>query len=83
MEPDLATLATTPSGMAPAGMVSNFVNPKSRAWNVQVTIGVTLLPAIVLVVLRIYARIGLARRLWIDDCTSSSTKIWRMTWKLT
>ncbi|KAI1174756.1 hypothetical protein F4777DRAFT_579648 [Nemania sp. FL0916] len=67
MEPDLATLAATPSGMAPEGMVSNFVDPVSRAWNVQVTIGITLLPAILLVVLRIYARLGLARSLWVDD----------------
>ncbi|KAJ8120095.1 hypothetical protein ONZ43_g3108 [Nemania bipapillata] len=70
MEPDWATLAITPGGTAPAGMTSNLIDPVSRAWNVQLTIGITLIPALLLVVLRIYARLVLARSLWIDDCTS-------------
>lgn len=72
MEPDWATLSTTPGAMAPAGMTSNLINPESRAWNVELTIGITLIPAILLVGLRLYARLGLARSLGIDDCTSGS-----------
>ncbi|KAI0441221.1 hypothetical protein F4803DRAFT_552306 [Xylaria telfairii] len=67
MEPDRATLAITPAAMAPAGMTSNLIDPESRAWNVEFTIGITLLPALVLVALRIYARLGLARSLGVDD----------------
>ncbi|KAI1148152.1 hypothetical protein F4825DRAFT_434960 [Nemania diffusa] len=67
MEPDWATLSTTPGAMAPAGMTSNLINPESRAWNVELTIGITLIPAILLVGLRLYARLGLARSLGIDD----------------
>ncbi|KAI0104648.1 hypothetical protein GGR51DRAFT_224111 [Nemania sp. FL0031] len=64
---DYATLATTPGAMAPPGTTSNLINPESRAWNVELTIGITLLPAIILVVLRIYARLRLARSLGVDD----------------
>ncbi|GAW13346.1 hypothetical protein ANO14919_027290 [Xylariales sp. No.14919] len=64
---DRATLAVTPAAMAPAGMTSNLVNPVSRSWHVELTIGITLAPAIFLVALRIYARLGLARNLGIDD----------------
>ncbi|KAI3325463.1 hypothetical protein HD806DRAFT_552739 [Xylariaceae sp. AK1471] len=67
MEPDWAHLAVTPAAMAPPGMTSNFINPESRAWNVELTIGITLIPAIILVALRIYARLGLARSLGVDD----------------
>ncbi|KAI0537447.1 hypothetical protein GGR58DRAFT_502153 [Xylaria digitata] len=67
MELDRATLAVTPAAMAPAGMTSNLVNPESRAWQVELTIGITLAPALFLVPLRIYARLGLARNLGIDD----------------
>ncbi|KAI1757572.1 hypothetical protein F4782DRAFT_525381 [Xylaria castorea] len=67
MEPDRATLAVTPAGMHPAGMTSNLIDPESRAWNVELTIGITLGPAIFLVALRIYARLGLARSLGVDD----------------
>lgn len=74
MEPDRATLAITPAAMAPAGMTSNLIDPESRAWNVEFTIGITFLPAIVLVALRIYARLGLARSLGVDDCMSDSKR---------
>ncbi|KAI0458214.1 hypothetical protein F5B21DRAFT_460215 [Xylaria acuta] len=67
MDPDRATLAVTPGGMPPAGMTSNLIDPESRAWNVELAIGVTLGPAIFLVALRIYARLGLARSLGVDD----------------
>ncbi|KAF2966226.1 hypothetical protein GQX73_g7331 [Xylaria multiplex] len=67
MELDRATLAVTPAAMAPAGMTSNLINPESRAWHVELTIGITLAPALFLVPLRIYARLGLARNLGIDD----------------
>ncbi|KAI8947537.1 hypothetical protein F4801DRAFT_582266 [Xylaria longipes] len=67
MEQDRATLAVTPAGMPPPGMTSNLIDPESRAWNVTITIGLTLGPAIVLVALRIYARLGLARSLGVDD----------------
>ncbi|KAJ8125013.1 hypothetical protein O1611_g8628 [Lasiodiplodia mahajangana] len=65
---DYATLATTPGAMAPPGMTSNLIDPESRAWNVELTIGITLLPAILLVVLRVYARLRLARSMGVDDC---------------
>ncbi|KAI0194264.1 hypothetical protein EV127DRAFT_214725 [Xylaria flabelliformis] len=64
---DRATLATMPGGKAPAGMKNNLIDPESRAWNVELTIGITLGPAIFLVALRIYARLGLARKLGVDD----------------
>ncbi|KAI0487113.1 hypothetical protein F4859DRAFT_468204 [Xylaria cf. heliscus] len=67
MEPDRATLAATPAGMPPQGMTSNLINPESRAWNVLLTIGITIGPAIILVVLRFYARLRLARSLGVDD----------------
>ncbi|TRX90694.1 hypothetical protein FHL15_008469 [Xylaria flabelliformis] len=67
MESDWATLAAMPAGKAPAGMNSNLIDPESRAWNVELTIGITLGPAIILVALRIYARLGLARKLGVDD----------------
>ncbi|KAI1111185.1 hypothetical protein F5Y14DRAFT_329118 [Nemania sp. NC0429] len=66
-EQDWATLADTPMVTAPAGLVSNLIDPESRAWHVEFTIGLTLAPAILLVVLRIYARLRLARSLGIDD----------------
>lgn len=70
VEPDWATLAVTPGATAPAGMVSNLTDPESRAWHVEYTIGFTLAPAILLVGLRVYARLRLARSLGVDDCTS-------------
>lgn len=35
----------------------------------QLASGITLVPALFLVALRIYARLGLARKLGVDDCT--------------
>ncbi|KAI1165983.1 hypothetical protein F5B18DRAFT_115641 [Nemania serpens] len=67
VEPDWATLAVTPGAAAPAGMVSNLMDPESRAWHVEFTIGITLAPAILLVGLRIYARLRLARSFGVDD----------------
>ncbi|KAI1810611.1 hypothetical protein GGS20DRAFT_167985 [Poronia punctata] len=60
-------LAVTPAASPPAGLTSNLVDPESRAWHVVLTIGITLVPALILVALRIYARLGLARRLGADD----------------
>lgn len=78
MEPDWATLAVTPGAPAPAGMVSNLTDPESRAWHVEFTIGMTLAPAILLVVLRIYARLRLARNLGVDDCMSGLERVSRV-----
>ncbi|KAI8622904.1 hypothetical protein F5Y19DRAFT_30540 [Xylariaceae sp. FL1651] len=60
-------LANTPAATPPDGVSSNLVNPESRSWDVELTIGVTLLPAVILVVLRVYARLGLVRKLGVDD----------------
>ncbi|GAP84974.2 putative integral membrane protein [Rosellinia necatrix] len=67
MKMDWETLATTPARMAPPGVTSDLIHPASRSWNVQLTIGITLAPAILLVALRIYARLRLARSLGADD----------------
>lgn len=67
MKPDPATLAITPAKPAPPGITSNLINSESRAWNVELAVGITLAPALLLVALRIYARLGLARKLGIDD----------------
>ncbi|KAI1333325.1 hypothetical protein F5Y16DRAFT_10026 [Xylariaceae sp. FL0255] len=63
----------TPAAMPPEGQTSNLVDPVSIAWEVSFTIGITLGPAIILVAMRVYARLGLARRLGIDDwlCVAS------------
>ncbi|KAI0401469.1 hypothetical protein F4802DRAFT_580369 [Xylaria palmicola] len=67
MLPDRATLSVTPAGMPPAGITPNLINPESRSWQVELTIGVTIAPAILLVILRLYARIRLSRNVGIDD----------------
>jgi hypothetical protein len=77
MDMNWAQLASTPAAPAPEGVTSNLVDPESRAWTVALTIGITLPPAIILVALRIYARLGLARKLGFDDCKCDPTSCGR------
>ncbi|KAI0160210.1 hypothetical protein GGR57DRAFT_499624 [Xylariaceae sp. FL1272] len=63
----LADLINVPAAQPPDGEVSNLIDPESRSWKVRVTMGTSLGPAIILTLLRIYARIGLSRAMGIDD----------------
>lgn len=65
---DPATLAGMPAGEPPPGVISNLISPVSRSWQVHLTIGLTIIPAVFLVALRIYAGLKLVRNLKLEDC---------------
>ncbi|KAI3320734.1 hypothetical protein HD806DRAFT_538183 [Xylariaceae sp. AK1471] len=67
LDMDPATLAGMPAGEPPPGVTSNLIDPVSRSWQVHLTIGLTIIPAVFLVALRIYAGLKLVRKLELDD----------------
>ncbi|KAI1499892.1 hypothetical protein F5X99DRAFT_262235 [Biscogniauxia marginata] len=59
--------AQTPALQPPPGMISNFVDPPSRASLGRIVIGVTLPLMILFLALRVYTRLSIFRTLSADD----------------
>lgn len=61
-------LNTIPTTKPPPGVVSNFINPVSRAAEIQIPAYVFLPLIVGFVALRLYTRVKITGKLGADDC---------------
>lgn len=64
--PDLSKIPTMPP---PPGLMSNFVNPPTRAGEVIAAFSICFALATIFVGLRLYVRLAMIRMFGISDCT--------------
>ena len=72
MSSSIPTPSPKPALKPPPGVIPNFVNPPSQAYVTVVVLAICLAITTPVVLLRIYVRHFINRRLWWDDCKLST-----------
>ena len=66
---------TTPAGMPPPGVIPNYENPESRAYEAVAAGAVIMSIMLIFVFMKVYARAAVTKTLGSDDCKTFGTEL--------
>lgn len=69
------SLRQDPAAPPPPDVAQSIVGPPSQANMPRIFTYVTLPPMILFLMLRMYARVFVTRKVWVDDCELSETSL--------
>lgn len=58
----------TPVRPPPEGVESNMDDPESKAWQMEIIVGVMISIVVISMLLRTYCRLKISRKFGIEDC---------------
>lgn len=72
LDPSNPALAKYPLASPPPGVIPNFVNPESHAYQLIITVAVCLAFVVIAVSMRLYTKQFITKSMGWDDCKSNT-----------